>query len=427
MMRSAPRHILTGIVLLIAGTGAWLSGDLLKQHAGLWSRSTTAEPCTITGVALGDCTATLDHAWSVVQLPWPELDSVQGLRWETRVLPVAFIGLAYFVFMGCWSAFAGIHAPRTRRSWHLVVAGCSIPVSLLCAGVMVAGRVPLCPRCITVHLLNAALVIILIMAARRAVPTTASGPSKNLPTLFEVVRAASVALIVIAALWMYRGERLALQHQIDNGVAYRKIVDGMRSDERTLWHAFAQDESAVIERPALTLFVDYQCPGCACALTRLRRQAEHAFGDELSVGIRHFPLSTTCNDAIDANHHPGSCTAAYAAEAARMQGGTAPFERMHHLLLRHRGPFDAQALGELAGRADLDRERFIDDVNSDHVRALVARDIALAQRLGVQSTPAVYLNGRNVPQLCRTTRFWELAAGRMRRYHAQAAPCEVSP
>ncbi|MHC4776699.1 MAG: DsbA family protein, partial [Planctomycetota bacterium] len=48
--------------------------------------------------------------------------------------------------------------------------------------------------------------------------------------------------------------------------------------------------------------------------------------------------------------------------------------------------------------------------DSDEVRRIVADDVALAQELGVIGTPAMFLDGRFVNDLCQSAVFWRTYA-----------------
>lgn len=136
-------------------------------------------------------------------------------------------------------------------------------------------------------------------------------------------------------------------------------------------------------------FGDFQCPPCA-ALHPILKTLEHEFGPRLRVIFREFPLVPA---------HQYALAAARAAEAAGMQG---KFWEMHALIYQNQkswsNAFDVRPIFEgYATKIGLDLEKFKRDINSETVAQRIAQDGKRARSLGVQGTPTVFLNGREVP------------------------------
>jgi PqqD family protein of HPr-rel-A system len=165
----------------------------------------------------------------------------------------------------------------------------------------------------------------------------------------------------------------------------------------------------------IVMFVDYDCSGCACFERRRDRMFREAFGEDVSVEIRHLPLARpqearTDNSASTVPDLPVS-QAALAAEAARLQGGETALARMHRLLFDHRRDQPGRDYTQLAREAGLDVNRFLADMQSDAVRRTVQEDVAVARQLGLTEAPAVFLNNRRVPDLCANSPvFWPAVA-----------------
>ena len=108
-------------------------------------------------------------------------------------------------------------------------------------------------------------------------------------------------------------------------------------------------------------------------------------------------------------------SASRAVYAARLQGGAAAHARMHGLLLRHLDTPLAQQTDALAEIAGLDVDRFLGDLDTTAVQHAVKDDVRLARRLGVTSTPAMFLEGRRVPDLLIESEiFWRTVATSLR-------------
>ena len=136
-------------------------------------------------------------------------------------------------------------------------------------------------------------------------------------------------------------------------------------------------------------FGDFQCPPCGM-FHPILKQMEQEFGDKLHVTFREFPLT---------GNHPHALAAASAAEAAGMQN---KFWEMHGLIFDHQkdwnNAFDVRSIFEgYAKQIGLDIERFKRDVDSDRVEQRIFLDGKRGHSMGVNSTPTVFMNGREVP------------------------------
>jgi protein-disulfide isomerase len=137
-------------------------------------------------------------------------------------------------------------------------------------------------------------------------------------------------------------------------------------------------------------FGDFECPPCGI-LHPILKQFEGEFGPtKLRLVFREFPLVPT---------HAHALAAARAAEAAGLQG---KFWEMHDMLYENQkawhDAFDVRPIFEgYATRIGLNLEQFRRDNSSEIVEQRIFLDGKRAHSLGVQGTPTVFLNGREVP------------------------------
>jgi protein-disulfide isomerase len=132
-------------------------------------------------------------------------------------------------------------------------------------------------------------------------------------------------------------------------------------------------------------YSDFQCPACRSYYPMLRELTE-SYGDRIAFVYRHFPLKQ-----IHINADP----AAWAAEAAGMQG---KFWEMHNLLFEKQGEWEKSSdlrerFSEYAALVGIDRQKFLDDLNSKQVKDIVNSQRAGAIKNGFNSTPTFILNG----------------------------------
>ncbi len=427
------RLSLLAVVGLCIG-GAAISGELLKQHAGnFWGAAESGgllqRACEAAAAAGFDCAGARHNRWSEVRVPLVLLTSRLALQRTTVVVPVAFLGLSYFVCLGMWFVLLGGPRPIGRR-WHrlpLALATLGTAASALFVGLMAAGQAPWCLLCILVHGLNAALVLLVWRICRGPrveghAPAPASTPARWAAMTLtgrEVARALAVMLLVIAGLWVYRREQLVFRHEYAELLPYRAQIRSFQADPEFLLREFYARPRHAMDgrgappeggRPCLVIFTDYQCDMCACHTRRLQKQVEDAFGGRLAVSVHHYPLCSDCNPQVDSQFHPQACEAARAAEAARLAGGDAAFWRMHELLFAYRKHLSTDTYRQLAERTGLDGDRLLRDMRSEPVRSAVQADVSLARELGVTRTPTLFLDGRLVPDVCQTPVFWQAVA-----------------
>ena len=228
------------------------------------------------------------------------------------------------------------------------------------------------------------------------------------------------SLILVAGLWIHRSDHLFFRQQRSKLLPFKELVRDMQNDPAFLVREYLArpkhqiapraDEPAAGEKAELVVFTDFECPSCTWNSHSVREEATEAFGGQLVVRVRHYPLCNSCNDQVTKDLHANACEAAYAAEAARMRGGEEAYWQMHELLVRHSRELRPELYAELAAEINLDVADFLETMGSNEVRATVQSDIALGRELGVIGTPTLYLNGREIPALCQTSLFWEAAA-----------------
>ncbi|HKC63612.1 MAG TPA: thioredoxin domain-containing protein [Pyrinomonadaceae bacterium] len=133
---------------------------------------------------------------------------------------------------------------------------------------------------------------------------------------------------------------------------------------------------------------DYQCPPCGALYPELKT-LEKDYGDQVRFVFHQFPLPTV---------HKHAELAARAAEAAGLQG---KFWEMHDMLYQNQLSWsiaeDARPVFiQYAQMLGLDVDRFTRDLDSYEVKSRVDIDVERGKSLGVQGTPTVFINGRQL-------------------------------
>jgi len=135
-------------------------------------------------------------------------------------------------------------------------------------------------------------------------------------------------------------------------------------------------------------FGDFQCPPCGMMSGSLL-EIEKDYGPKLRVIFRNFPFP----------NHQHALEAAYAAEAAGLQGH---YWEMHDLLYKEQANWSKAADAKqlfvaYAKMLGLDVSRFEKDIAGPTVQARVVADQNRGKSLGVNATPTIFINNREVP------------------------------
>jgi protein-disulfide isomerase len=132
---------------------------------------------------------------------------------------------------------------------------------------------------------------------------------------------------------------------------------------------------------------DYQCPPCGALYPELKI-LEKDYGDQVRFVFHQFPLAI----------HKHAEVAAHAAEAAALQNH---FWEMHDMLYQNQLSWsvaeDARPVFiQYARVLGLDVDRFTRDLDSPEVAERVKTDVERGKSQGVQGTPTVFINGRQL-------------------------------
>ncbi len=129
-------------------------------------------------------------------------------------------------------------------------------------------------------------------------------------------------------------------------------------------------------------FTDFQCPSCAQVQPVLDRLVAE-YGGRVRLVVRDYPLS----------QHAEAFKAAEAAEAARAQG---KYWEYAAKLFGNQSALGPDSLKRYATELGLDRAQFDAALDGARFAAQVRRDLLDGQRVGVNGTPSLFINGRRV-------------------------------
>ena len=128
-------------------------------------------------------------------------------------------------------------------------------------------------------------------------------------------------------------------------------------------------------------FSDFQCPFCQRVAPTLK-QVRDKYGDKVRIVWKDFPLTQI---------HPQAFKAGEAAHCAGEQG---KFWEYHDRLFANQQMLQVDDLKQHAGAVGLDAAKFAACLDTGKYGERVRDGVAQGTRLGVNSTPTIYINGR---------------------------------
>jgi len=194
----------------------------------------------------------------------------------------------------------------------------------------------------------------------------------------------------------------------------REIADVAEGDNPTLGAANAP--------VTLTVFSDFQCPYCAKFADMMRGEVLPVAGGNLRLVFRYFPLSMQSWARASAE-----------AAACAYQQKSDYFWAFHDFFFEHQSELNPANLRQKVvdrarGVEGLDQERFRWCVEQGSTRALVERDVAFANKNGIEATPTVFVNGRETEIVAREqvlTLIRELSASPSSGVQAYRGPSRI--
>lgn len=148
----------------------------------------------------------------------------------------------------------------------------------------------------------------------------------------------------------------------------------------------------------LVEYGDFQCPACA-GYHPIIKEVVEKYNDDIKFQFRNFPLQQI---------HQNARAAARTAEAAGKQG---KYWEMHDLLYEQQKSWEqSTAVNTIfegyATQLGLDLAKFKTDFSSSAVNETINADFAEGTKLGVDSTPTFFLQGKKIEDPPRDVAGW---------------------
>lgn len=202
---------------------------------------------------------------------------------------------------------------------------------------------------------------------------------------------AVVALAVVATFLVIDGNNKSTDFSKYN---YYSVIDGDVHNGNIGDHVKTDKDGSYTGTPLYIYeYADYQCPGCASLNPKINQAIDEMDG-KLAVVYRSYLL----------NYHQNATAAASAAEAAGLQGYWKEYadklfseqSEWQYLTGAERTEAFEKYFNEVSGGKG-DIEKFRADIASDAVSKKISFDMGIGKRVGIEGTPAFYVDGQFIP------------------------------
>ncbi len=134
------------------------------------------------------------------------------------------------------------------------------------------------------------------------------------------------------------------------------------------------------------VYSDFMCPFCRVTNIMASKFAHEQ--KEIQIIHMNFPLDTSCNQYIPHTVHPGACTLAKYALAAKKQG---KYWDMSNLIFDEHPSNEADIL-YLSEKLNIDIAQLVNDVASKEVESELLKQIDTAHQKGIYGTPTIVID-----------------------------------
>lgn len=134
-------------------------------------------------------------------------------------------------------------------------------------------------------------------------------------------------------------------------------------------------------------FSDFQCPYCSQAantMTELKKK----YGSKINIVFKHFPLTRI---------HPDAQPTSEMSMCVRELGGDKAFWKFHDIAFKNQRALDKDKLVSYAKEAGVKEADAKACFEAGKSKEAVATDMALAEKMQINATPTIFINGMENP------------------------------
>ena len=137
-------------------------------------------------------------------------------------------------------------------------------------------------------------------------------------------------------------------------------------------------------------FIDFQCPSCK-RMSEAMEVLHKEYGGRVLFIVKNFPLDKKCHTKMQRSMHEHACDIAILARCAGQYG---KFWQYHDLAFAAQRDASEATVVAWAKQAGLTEAQISSCQDSPGILEKIKDDIALGSKIGVEGTPAVFINGK---------------------------------
>lgn len=182
----------------------------------------------------------------------------------------------------------------------------------------------------------------------------------------------------------------------------KQAIEGIKQNASEIFRSSTDHSQGNLKGDVTVVeFFDYNCPYCKRSFPTITSLLKD--DNKVRVVMKEFPILG-----------PGSVFASRAAIASIEQG---KYWQFHEAMMLAQGKVDEPRVMTIAKQVGLDTDRLTKDMKADSVTAIIDKNNTLAQKLGINGTPAFVIGDQLLPGAV------ELADMQSRVAQVRAKPC----
>lgn len=321
-------------------------------------------------------------------------------------IPLAYWGIFFYItilFLTCVDKLKNIkflgflNVFKNPNAYIAFLGTIAFIVSMILAGISVFVIHVLCILCVVTYFIDLVIACVasdgmfknIVLAFKTTFVDFINGAKKYPKTLV-------VLLLITASFLAFTGiTQTFVPPKIKKSKDLQKYGKIKYNPYRVKGNILGDEDAKVV----VELYSDYVCQFCYINNIVIHKAAKELKG--IKVIHHNFPFDKACNPYINVNAHPNACFMSRGAIAAGYQGN---YWEMNSLLYENR-PKKMEEMLKLIEQLGLDKDKFLQDFQSAEISKAISTEIKNAEKLGIDSTPTMVINGEKIVGL---TPYYEL-------------------
>lgn len=321
-------------------------------------------------------------------------------------IPVAVMGYVFYGFIAALIIIHGFRRDTESLSMGIIIisvlTGAACIANITLYGISAYIIRFMCPLCLMTY---AATVVIFVPSLLILKTTITSVRGSIAMNMLRHIRKYGVYMVLIAIVLGAVGMGIgAGARLVANEAKMVSLQDRLKKAIRQYENAREIDIDTkgvpLIGKPGsparFSVFFDFTCDHCRDEILLLEQMVRE-YPDAVSVYFKYLPLNGDCANLDRGRDNPSAdaCIAAAASYCAYKQDRFMDYAKSLFELYHVKGnPFNVKSVRHLAKSKRFDMAAFDRCFDSPETGNVITRQYREAERLGVASTPTLYLNGK---------------------------------